>query len=270
MDNAQMNHEDNSVRWGIVSLIAMIALVGILGPKLLWMNSGYAAMVKSWPLDAQFMIHPTMRMLLVVVGWSLLMRMKLGSARPTMGLLIGWQRALKGIVIGLLCTVPMLLLGLISSSYTPNRYEIMHTAIAPGLTEEVFYRAFMFGLLVQVARCPMWWTAGITGVVFGLAHVDITPAVGESIIGQLGPWIAMIALGGFMYAWLFWESRWNLWLVIALHAGMNLWWDMFDLTQTPLGGGGATGARIVSVGLVVVLVVWLRVFGERPRATISA
>ncbi len=269
MTSAAINHENDSVRWGIVSLITLFVFVGILGPKLLWMDSGYASLVRSWPLDVQFVIHPTMRMLLVLLGWVLVMRMRASGTDVSMGLLIGWRRAFMGIGIGLLCSLPMLILGFMSTSFTPNRYEIMHMAIAPGLTEEIFYRAFLFGLLVQVARCPVWTTAIITGIVFGLAHVDITPDEGKTIVGQLGPEIAMISLGGFMYAWLFWESRWNLWLVIALHASMNLWWDMFDLSVTPLGSWGATGARVLSVGLVVLLVFGLRVLGPGPGATIG-
>ncbi|MFG0298811.1 MAG: CPBP family intramembrane glutamic endopeptidase [Phycisphaerales bacterium JB047] len=261
--------ETREIRWGVVGLIAGVTLVGILGPKLLWMNAGYTNLVGSWPIDVQFLIHPVLRMVLVLVGWLLVLRLKPVGASATMGLVIGWVPALKGIGVGLVCTLPMLFVGLMSSSYTPSHYEILYTGLSPGLTEEIFYRAFMFGLLVQVGRCPMWATAVITGIVFGLAHVDLTPNAGETIMGQLGPWIGMIALGGFMYAWLYWESGWNLWLVIALHTGMNLWWDMFDLTLTPLGNWGATGSRIVSVGLVVLCVVGLRVFGKRPAATIE-
>ena len=151
---------------------------------------------------------------------------------------------------------------------TQQRSCIIHGSIMPGLTEEIFYRAFMFGLLVQVARCPMWTTAIITGVVFGLAHVDITPEEGQTIIGQLGFWIGMIAAGGFMYAWIYHASNWNLWVVIALHTGMNLWWDMFDLTSTPIGGWGATSARILSVGLVVLFVMHFKLLGSPLRSTI--
>lgn len=268
MNAEQTETQSPGIRWGVVALIGTITIIGVLGPKLLWMNPGYASMVRSWPIDAQFMIHPTMRMLLVLVGWALVMRMKRPDEPTTMGLMIGWGRAFKAVAIGLLCSLPMLLLGLMSTSFTPNRYEIMHTAIAPGLTEEIFYRAFMFGLLVQLARCPMWWTAIITGIIFGLAHVDITPSAGQTILGQFGPELAMIALGGFMYAWLYWESGWNLWLVIAVHASMNMWWDMFDMSATPLGAWGASGVRILCVGLVVLLVFGLRVLGPRPGATI--
>ena len=265
--------DKQGVRWGVVCLISAIVLIGILLPKLMLMIDGYRSVVRSWSIDLQYLVHPTFRMLLVAVGWALVMRLNRGRDSATcsasMGLRVGWGAAFKGVLIGIACSLPMLALGLASDSFIPTRYEIMHGAISPGVTEEILFRAFFFGLLVQVARCPIWTTAIVTGVVFGLAHVDLTPDEGQTIIGQIGPWIAMIGLGGFMYAWLYWESRWNLWLVIALHAGMNLWWGMFDLMQTPLGSWGATGARIVSVGLVVLFVVGLRVFGTGPGATIS-
>ncbi len=258
-----------SIRWSVVTVITVFTAIGVLGFKLLWMIDGYRSMVKSWTYDAQYLVHPLMRMVLVVIGVLLVYRMARPDDRASMGLAVGCPNAIKGLGLGFVCTLPMLLLGLMSESFTPTRYEIMYTAMMPGITEEIFYRAFMFGLLVQVARCPMWPTAIITGLVFGLAHVDITPDQGQTILGQLGPWIAMIGLGGFMYAWLYWESGWNLWVVIALHIGMNLWWDMFDLTMTPLGGWGATIARILSVGLAVLFVFHFRVLSGGRGSTIK-
>lgn len=262
-------HHDHGIRWGVVALIGAVTLLGVLGPKLLWMIDAYRNTVRSWPVDAQYMVHPTMRMLLVLAGWILIVRVLAPGRQPTMGLAIGRSRAIKGAAIGVLCSLPMLVLGLFSDESSLTRHEVLYTGLMPGFTEEVFYRAFMFGLLVQAARCPVWTTAIITGVVFGLAHVDLTPEPGQTILGQIGPWIGIIALGGFMYAWLFWESGWNLWLVIALHAGMNLWWDMFDLSATPLGGLGATTARFLAVGLAVFLVFGLRALGPRPSDTIG-
>ncbi len=260
---------DQSIRWDIVVVIALISLVGVLGFKLLWMIEGYRASILKLSPDVILSIHPITRMVLVGVGVLIVYRMAKRGQQKTMGLMIGWGNAIKGIGIGLTCSLPMLLLGLLSDEFSLYWRQIVHGSIMPGLTEEVFYRAFMFGLLVQVARCPMWTTAIVTGIVFGLAHVDITPEEGQTIIGQLGFWIAMIAAGGFMYAWIYYASNWNLWVVIALHAGMNLWWDMFDLTSTPLGGWGATGARVLSVGLVVLFVMYFKVLGSPQRSTIK-
>jgi membrane protease YdiL (CAAX protease family) len=265
------DHDEHTqrIRWDVVAVIGLVSLIGVLGFKFLWMVDGYRSVVRSWPIDMQYVIHPILRMLLVVVGVMIVFRMSQSDNKPTMGLGVGWARALKGIAIGFGCTLPMLLLGLWSDSFTASRYGILYGSISPGLTEEIFYRAFMFGLLVQVARCPMWPTAILTGAVFGLAHVDITPDEGQTIIGQLGFWIAMIGVGGMMYAWIYQLSRWNLWIVIALHAGMNLWWDMFVMNATPLGGWGATAVRVLSVGLVVLIVMRLRGMRAPQRSTIE-
>lgn len=269
METQDAFNQPRPVRWGIVAFITAVAVLGVLGPKLLWMNDAYSSTMGTLPVDVLYLVHPVMRMVLVLITWALLMRMCEPGQQFTMGLLIGWGKALKGLAIGFGSTLPMLGLGLMSESFTPSRFEIIHGATMPGLTEEIFFRALLFGMLVQVARFPLWWSATITALIFGLAHIDITPQEGETIIGQLNLWNAIIALGGFMYAWLYFESRWNLWVVIALHAGMNLWWGMFDLSATPLGGWGATLSRIAAVGLVVFFIVGLRVFGPKPSATIG-
>ncbi|MBO6513805.1 MAG: CPBP family intramembrane metalloprotease [Phycisphaerales bacterium] len=251
----QEEQSHKPIRWTVVVVIALISILGVLGPKFLWMLEPYRELVRSLPVDLQFVIHPAFRMILVALGTLSIYRMVSGSVaqaqRPTLGLKVGWSRASSAFLLGFVFTLPMLVLGLFSRSATPSHYEILYGGLSPGVTEEVFFRAFMFGFLVQAARCPMWTSAVITGVVFGLAHIDITPEEGQSILGQLNAWNAMIALGGVMFAWIYYLSKWNLWLVIALHIGMNVWWDMFDLNSTPLGGIGATLSRILPIALAV-------------------
>lgn len=261
---------DQSIRWDVVAVIALISLVGVLGFKLLWMIEGYRAAVLKLPPDVILSIHPITRMVLVGVGVLIVYRMAKRGSQKTMGLVIGWSNAIKGIGIGFACTLPMLLLGLASDKFMPGKYEILHASLMPGLTEEIFYRAFMFGLLVQIARCPMWTTAIVTGVVFGLAHVSLTPGEGKTILGQINFGIAMIAVGGFMYAWIYHASKWNLWVVIACHTGMNLWWEVFELDKLPREyGAWLTLARIASIGLVVLFVMHFKMLGSPQRSTIK-
>ncbi len=264
-----IRNRDEPIRWSIVGVIAFITLLGVLGPKFLWSLDGYKTFVWSLPVDLQYMIHPTIRMLLVVIGTVAVCKMSPADQRLTMGLKVGWSRAFNAFILGFICTLPMLLLGLFSRSSSPSHYEVLYTAISPGLTEEIFYRAFMFGLLVQAARFRMWTAAIVTAVIFGLAHIDITPDEGQTILGQLNAWNAMIALGGFMFAWIYYLSKWNLWIVIALHIGMNMWWDMFDLADTPLGGFGATLARIIPIALAVLFVMRAKSRQHHSGSTIS-
>jgi len=251
-----MNNTHGSKRGGGAAgaIIIGLFLFGVIVPMVLNELDGYAQMRSSWPRDIQWLVHPAFRMIIVFVGWLTLVRLCNDQNRPTLGLLVGWRRASAGFLLGFLCTLPMLTLGLIGTRQPVSR-DLIYTTIVPGLTEEIFYRAFAFGLLVQVLRLKLWPAAMLTGVLFGLAHLISASLRAEPIMDQIG-WVGMIALGGLFYAWIYERAGWNLWVVVALHAGMNLWWDMFDLTSSPMGNWGATISRILAVGFAVYFVVF--------------
>jgi hypothetical protein len=237
------------------SLIITALMIGVALPEALMASDSYTSWRRGLPVDVQYVMHPLFRMTLVTIVYLWLRRLSTHRA-STLGLLVGWRNMLMGLGIGLACSLPMLVVGLLGTprdDFDP-RY-IAYSTLMPGITEEIFYRAFAFGLLVQLARWRVWPAAIFTGIVFGLAHVDFSPAPGQTIAEQFGLWIAMIALGGVMYAWLYERARWNLWPVIGLHFAMNLWWDTFDLTSSPLGAVGATLSRIACVGYGVLFIV---------------
>lgn len=246
--------------------ITAVLIFGVALPQVLMGIESYSQIRNSWrPYDLQYLVHPAFRMTLVLIAWLIIRHQASPHQHPRLGLLVGLKRAMIGFGVGFGCALPMLLLGLFASvrdEFNP-RY-IAYTTLMPGLTEEVFYRAFAFGLLVQLARWRLWPAAIFTGIVFGLAHVDFSPDPGETILGQLGPWIAMIGVGGVMYAWLYERAAWNLWPVIALHFAMNLWWDIFDLNSSPLGVAGATATRVLSIGLAVYFVVLVGLLPKDP------
>ncbi|MGV6813451.1 MAG: CPBP family intramembrane glutamic endopeptidase [Phycisphaerales bacterium] len=235
-------------------IIFGLFVLGIAVPMILNSIKGYTDLRSTWPPDIQYLIHPIFRMLVVLIGWLLLGK---ATKEATLGLMVGSKQAIFGFMIGFACSLPMLALGLISDS-KPIDHFLIYTTIIPGLTEEIFYRAFAFGLMVQILKYRLWPAAIITGMIFGLAHLINASVRAEPIMDQVG-WIGMIAVGGLMYAWLYERANWNLWIVIALHAGMNLWWDMFELTSSPLGNWGATISRILAVGISVYFVVFVGV-----------
>jgi membrane protease YdiL (CAAX protease family) len=145
----------------------------------------------------------------------------------------------------------MLLLGL----FCPGRAfggMLFYTTFLAGLSEELLFRGFAFGLLVQLGRMRVWSAAILTGVIFGLVHLVNVGVRDLPLSGQV-PWIGMIALGGVLYAWLFWRWRYNLWLVITLHTLMNLWWGVFELDASTLGSWGATASRVLTIALAITI-----------------
>ncbi len=223
----------------IVSLLLAIML-----PRWLREFVRYDELWSSWPYSARSLVNTGWRLLAVLIGWLMLRSQLDAHQRPTLGLDTGWGRGLKGFALGCACTLPMLILGFLGDR-EPISFRLLHMTIEAGLSEEIIYRAFAFGLMVQVFRVKLWPAAIVSGVIFGLVHFHA--GIGEKSI---------IALGGVMYAWIYARSGWNLWIVIALHSMMNLWWGVFDLSSSPLGNWGATLVRVLSVGLAVYFVVF--------------
>ena len=228
-------------------ILSVLALC-ILLVRVLKRSDWYRAHAIDWPRDARYMVQPVIWAVLLTITILLARRCSASARHATLGLLIGWRRAMHGAAIGLACASPMLALGLLA----PRReitHEIIQGTLVAGLSEEILFRGFAFGFLVQLARWRVWPAAILTGAVFGALHIDW----GSSIAPQLG-WVSFIGLGGVLYAWIHARSGWNLWIPIALHTAMNLWWAYFDLNATPLGPTGATLARVLCVTLVIVIV----------------
>jgi len=233
----------------IVSLLLAIML-----PRWLREIARYDELWSSWPYSARSLVNTGWRLLAVFVGWGIMRSLLRDQNQPTLGLCTGCRRGLKGFALGCACTLPMLCLGLLGDREDVSS-KLIYSTIVAGLSEEIIYRAFAFGLMVQVFRVKLWPAAVVSGVIFALAHLNVASVRAMPIDGLVF-WLALIALGGVMYAWIYARSGWNLWIVIALHSAMNLWWGVFDLSSSPLGGWGATLVRVLSVGLAVYFVVF--------------
>tara|TARA_R110002072_G_scaffold42064_19_gene118537 strand:+ start:126644 stop:127513 length:870 start_codon:yes stop_codon:yes gene_type:complete len=233
----------------VVSLLLAIMLPRWLR-EIVWYNEQWS----SWPYGVRSLVNTAWRLLAVFVGWWVMRSLLASQDRPTLGLRTSFRRGIKSFALGCACTLPMLILGLLGDREQISS-KLIYSTIVAGLSEEIIYRAFAFGLMVQVFRVKLWPAAVVSGVIFALAHLNVASVRAMSIDGLIF-WLALIALGGVMYAWIYARSGWSLWIVIALHSAMNLWWGVFDLSSSPLGSWGATMVRILSVGLAVYFVVF--------------
>ena len=67
--------------------------------------------------------------------------------------------------------------------------------------------------------------------------------------------------GGFVFAWLL--ARWeNLWGPIMLHIAMNLWWELFSVARTAIGGWFPFALQTLTI--VLAIAVTLRFTHEKP------
>ncbi|MEG1451747.1 CPBP family intramembrane glutamic endopeptidase, partial [Brevundimonas sp.] len=80
------------------------------------------------------------------------------------------------------------------------------------LIEEVVYRGLAVGALVMLAHWR-WWVACLApALMFGIVHM----AQGQNPMDAAGI-VAITALGGLLFGWLFVRWRFNLWPPVLLH-----------------------------------------------------
>ena len=129
-----------------------------------------------------------------------------------------------------------------------NSFNFIFGSISAPFFEELFFRAFLFGLLYRVCGWSVLTATLLDAFVFGLLHVS----QGDELVLALQTF-AVTGAGAAGFSILYKEWEWNLWLVIFIHAGMNFSWMLFDVAQNPVGGLWANVFRVMTI---VIAVVW--------------
>jgi uncharacterized protein len=87
-------------------------------------------------------------------------------------------------------------------------------------------------------------------LLFGLGHIEQGPSFLEMIELML-----LTGLGAVVFAWL--VCRWqSLWFPIALHICMNLWWALFSVARSALGGWFPFALQSASIVLAILITLY--------------
>lgn len=129
-------------------------------------------------------------------------------------------------------------------------YEALRGAVLPGIAEEILFRAFLFGFLFRFAGWGFLPAALVGAVIFGAGHLY----QGEGLVDSAAVF-AITALGAIWFAWLFVEWGYNLWVPAAFHVLMNLYWTLFDISDTALGTTSANGLRVAVILISIAITV---------------
>jgi membrane protease YdiL (CAAX protease family) len=162
------------------------------------------------------------------------------------------RRAWSGLSFGFLCSLPMLF-GF-SFTRTVHIHDPIGLIFLAGLfplAEEVLSRGFAFRLLYHQQSWPLWPAAAVVALITGAVHIE----KGQTA-AQILALFALTGLGGALFSWLL--ARWNsLWFPLALHMCMNLWWEVFTVSGTALGGWFAFSLQIACILLSIIATVRL-------------
>ncbi|MBS9773534.1 MAG: CPBP family intramembrane metalloprotease [Tenacibaculum sp.] len=155
---------------------------------------------------------------------------------------------LKGVIISLIFTMPMLvgfsIFFNLNSKITFN--NILIGAISAGFFEELYFRGFLFGLIFRKTKIGFIPSIIIGTVIFAMGHLYQS----QELVELIGIFMTTFA-GGILFAWVFCEWSYNLWVSIFLHLFMNLFWIIFAVSDNALGGTYANLFRFITIIIVV-------------------
>ncbi|MEL6360247.1 MAG: CPBP family intramembrane glutamic endopeptidase [Pseudomonadota bacterium] len=170
---------------------------------------------------------------------------------------------LVGVGFGLLVTSIMLAAIAATSPFNPPTDLIrvlVNGALMPGVFEEIFYRAFLFGFLFRFAGWGFLPAALLGALIFGAGHLyqSSDPQEAAAIF-------AITAFGGVWFAWLYSEWDFNIWVPASIHVLMNGWWELFSVSETAMGPMAANISRLVVIVVSVLLTVMIAKHTGRLR-----
>jgi len=183
-------------------------------------------------------------------GIALAHAARLRDALAELGLLGRFGRAAA---FSFIAAFPMLLVFALTS---PINSKMSFLSVGVGcflapFAEEVLFRGYMFGQLYRRARWGFWLSALIPSALFAFGHAYQAGGPFE-----LAGIFAVTGLGSLLGCWLYLRWSGNLWIVFGLHCLMNLWWEVFGVAETALGGWIANAARLFTVALAILLTVY--------------
>jgi hypothetical protein len=149
-------------------------------------------------------------------------------------------------------SLPMLIGFALTRSLTP-RLEILpllFLAVFSPLIEELEFRGFGVRQLQRGTGWPFWAAVWPSAVLFGLVHVE----QGQGMAEMAGLFF-LTGSGGLLFAWLVY--RWqNLWVPVALHICLNLWWELFSVSRNAMGGWFPFALQTLTMLLAIVVTLY--------------
>lgn len=178
-----------------------------------------------------------------------------GRDRPSLLVLSGLRAPiLRPALFAALLFVPAAAIAAYSATVSDrfDAFEIATGGVLYPLFEEIGFRGLALGALMSICGWRFLPAALLPALFFGAAHFWQGKGP-EEIAGV----VAVTALGGVMFGWLFVRWQFNLWPPFFLHAGLNTLWTVFALGETALGGWFGNALRFGVVAAAVALTVAL-------------
>lgn len=178
-------------------------------------------------------------------------------------LIVGRERAIevlgldkapwRGLGFAALCTLPLPLTYAFTTPLQETStliVDVLNYAVLAGISEEVLFRCFLFGLLFRLAKWGFLPAAMFGAIVFGAGHLY----QGNAILDSVGVFAITLA-AALWWSWLYVEWDYNAWIPIGFHVLMNGWFNIFVVSETALlpVAGEIARASVVIISIALTL-----------------
>ena len=160
------------------------------------------------------------------------------------------QSIFKGFLFALICTLPMFLgFSVLFELNTDLKLNtLLITVVSAGFFEELYFRGFLFGLPFRKTKLGF-----ILSVLFGALYFGALHLYQSSEFNELVGIFLITFLGGVLFAWVYAEWNFNIWVPIFLHMLMNLAWELFSVSDNAFGGIYSNVFWFSTIASVIVL-----------------
>ena len=152
----------------------------------------------------------------------------------------------------ILFTLPMFLGGFLYFSFNDQTTfsGLLKLTIFAGLFEELYFRGFLFGQLFRYTKLGF-----IPSVLFGAVLFASGHLYQSTDLPTLSGIFITTFLGAILFAWVYAEWNYNLWIPVFLHFLMNLSWTLFVGSDNALGGIISNVFRALTICFVIIATV---------------
>lgn len=174
-----------------------------------------------------------------------------------------YGNTLRATAFGIAASLPMLI-GFALSFKFNSHFEflpVLFRDLLSPLVEEVEFRGFGVLQLHRGTGWPFWAVVWPSAILFGYGHVE----QGQTALEMVGLFF-LTGFGGVVFAWLAYKWQ-SLWVAIALHLCMNLWWDLFSVSNNAIGGWFPFALQTLTIVIAIVGTLYLTKPRSRTLAT---
>ncbi|CAM2960082.1 hypothetical protein DRF59_02640 [Chryseobacterium flavum] len=140
-----------------------------------------------------------------------------------------------------------------------NVETLFINTLSSAFFEEIIFRAFLIGIIYRFTRLGFLSSALSGSLLFAQVHLYQSQNI--TVLAEI---FAITFLGSIFFAWVYFESEYNLWTAIFLHFFMNLYWEIFDVSENVSGNLYGNLYKVCSIVVMIILIIHLKRKNKSP------